>query len=259
MQWHIGIFDAFLFPPMTAHMIPFHLYGVYHIAALAFCAVLMYGLFYWMRRIETPTDVARIEKVFLWALILLNVETTIAEVWNGIWSLAEGLPFHLCDISAWTLIYAMFSRNERAFQAGYFWGMAGGLAGLALPEVYYIDVYYAPFFFWHFLLVAMPLYLVRIVGFRPTHRGLWETLGITAVISAPIGLAVWLIPNANYMFLKRPPQAFAGLAFMVWPWYLLFLFGLGAVIFYLLWLPFAPQTKRIWEANPVRIRLRNRI
>ncbi|MBL7979693.1 MAG: TIGR02206 family membrane protein [Bacteroidetes Order II. Incertae sedis bacterium] len=217
---------------------PFVWYGPYHLIALGltFLFLLIMGLV--ARYYRTPTQQQNMARFLTMAFIGFYGWITTLEVQGGFWSLAEGLPFHLCDISAITLSYAALTRKFWAFEAGYYWGLGGGLAGLLLPELPYEDIYAAPFFFWHALLVATPLYLVLAYDMRPTFRGIFRTLGITAVLAIPIGVAVWLIPNANYMFLGHAPIAAEALGMPIWPYYIPYIGLLGLILFAVLYAPF---------------------
>ncbi|HRK73044.1 MAG TPA: TIGR02206 family membrane protein [Rhodothermales bacterium] len=217
---------------------PFIWYGPYHLTALGLTLSLLLIIGFVAKHYRTPVQQRRIALFLALAFIGFYGWITILEVRGGFWSLAEGLPFHLCDISAITLSYAAITRRFWAFEAGYYWGLGGGLAGLLMPELPYEDIYAAPFFFWHALLVATPCYLVLAYGLRPTFGGIFRTLGITALLALPIGLAVWLIPNANYMFLGHAPIAAEALGMPSWPYYIPYIGLLGLVLFSILYAPF---------------------
>lgn len=223
---------------MLVDVPPFVWYGPYHLTALALSFLFIGALAYLGRSYQTPQQQRLIAQCLVAAFIGFYGWITFLEVQGGFWSLAEGLPFHLCDISAITLSYAALTRKFWAFEAGYFWGLGGGLAGLFMPELAYEDIYAAPFFLWHTLLVATPLYLVIGYGLRPTFGGIFRTLGITALLALPIGFADWLIPNANYMFLGHAPIAADALRMPDWPYYIPYMGVLGLILFTLLYAPF---------------------
>ncbi len=193
------------------------------------------------RQVKTETQRRLGAGVLAAGLILIYVYTAIQELRMGIWSLQEGLPLHLCDVSMFVIAYALVSRNALASELGYYWGVAGGINGLLTPELYFNhpDLYFIPFFAWHTLLVIGPLYLIGTTSFRPTHRGIYRALGWTAVLAVFVGFMDWLV-QANYMFLCRKPL-FGNVAAMMpeWPWYIPLLGGVGLVYFYITYLPFA--------------------
>ena len=47
----------------------------------------------------------------------------------------NALPLNLCDWAQGALIVALLSRNQRAYELGYFWGLGGTLQGVITPDV----------------------------------------------------------------------------------------------------------------------------
>jgi hypothetical integral membrane protein (TIGR02206 family) len=218
---------------------PFVMFGWYHQIAAAWSVASIGAVWVYARFAKAEAAKKRGAWFLAACIVLLYIWITGQEIRTGVWGLKEGLPLHLCDISAWVLFYALLTKQEWAFEAGYYWGLASGIMALLLPEVYFIDIYYAPFFVWHALLIICPMYLMITEGKRPTHSGIYTTLGITALLALPIGLADWLIPHANYMFLSNPPLAAHVLPIPDAPFHIPVIALIGLAVFYLLYAPFA--------------------
>ncbi|MFO0693886.1 MAG: TIGR02206 family membrane protein [Polyangiales bacterium] len=223
-------------------MLPFRPFGVLHATIVLGTFAAAFALYALGR---SPRSEGMRHRIAV-ALALLNgsmyLWTTALELSEGRWTPREGLPFHLCDLSAFVVAHALVTRNPRTFELGYYLGAIGGLAGLALPQVTRIDSYFVPFFTWHALLFVSPVYLVGAYGLRPRLRGIPETLLVTALLALPIG-AIDHALGANYMFLRAKPrgaEAFPG----AWPYYLPLMLAFGGVGLFLLWLPFAREARR---------------
>ncbi len=171
---------------------------------------------------------------------------TIIEVERGYYSVREGLPLHLCDISAIVLGYvairaarapSMPAELEMPAEICFYLGTGGGLAGLFVPQVAPDHATFVPFMAWHAALVGVPAVLVA-HGMQPTLRGLGRAVIVLVFAIAPIVAAANLMIDANYMFLRRPPagtDAFMPSA----PWHVFALFAIGTLVMFATWAPFA--------------------
>jgi len=71
-------------------------------------------------------------------------------------------------------LVALLTRNQRAYELGYFWGLGGTLQGLLTPPLYYDypDLQFIFFFIQHGGVVAALLYLTLGLHMRPAWRSL---------------------------------------------------------------------------------------
>lgn len=76
-------------------------------------------------------------------------------------SLGNALPLNLCDWAQAALIVALLSRNQRAYELGYFWGLGGTLQGVITPDLPsgFPDLQFLLFMLDHAGLIAVVLYL----------------------------------------------------------------------------------------------------
>jgi hypothetical integral membrane protein (TIGR02206 family) len=175
---------------------------------------------------------------------------TAVELSHGIWTLGEGLPLHLCDVTAFAVGFVSLraSRHEslpasleRPAELCFYLCTGGGLAGLLIPQQPPTSPTYVPFLVWHASLVLAPLLLVA-HGMAPTFAGVGRSLAALVALALFVGL-VNLTIDANYMFLMRAPAGTEALLTAA-PFHVLPLLGLGAVTMFAMWLPFRASSLR---------------
>ena len=224
-------------------MKPFVLFSEFH-GIIVLSGLLLLVLTDWYaRKRATQETYNRDVKMFGWTMAIIYLFLSVFKIVQNQWSVQSNLPFHLCDISAWTLVYALYYRNKIAFELGYFWGMSGALLAFCLPTVTQIDWYLIPFFGWHFLLAAAPIYYLQTQKVHPTHRGLW----ISVLLTILTGLTMMLINkllDSNYMFVSKKIEPMSQIGFPEYPLYLFILLPIMIALFYVFWLPF-PYRNRL--------------
>jgi hypothetical integral membrane protein (TIGR02206 family) len=216
-------------------MKPFILYGSIHGMACIIACLLIIGVYRYAGLVHTPQQRRRSSRLFLGIMASIYALLTAAKIAANAWTWQGNLPLHLCDISAWTMIYALFSKRKWAFEAGYYWGLTGGVLAFAVPNVSTLDAYLIPFFGWHALLVAIPLYQIRTDALAPTHIGIYRTMAITIALALPVMYLNSLL-RSNYMFLNEKIAPMSLLGFPEHPYYLFLLIPIGLALWYLWWL-----------------------
>jgi hypothetical integral membrane protein (TIGR02206 family) len=160
---------------------------------------------------------------------------------RGELNLDRSLPMHLCDWAQIALIVALFTRNQFAYELGYFWGLGGTLQGVITPTVFYDfpDLQFIFFFVQHGGVIAALLYLTLGTRLRPTLKSLPRVILASLAYLAVAGLVDWLV-GVNYGFLRAKPLGQNLMTVLApWPWYIpeLVLIGVLSVLIY--YLPFA--------------------
>lgn len=165
-------------------------------------------------------------------------------VLTGPWPVWPGmLPLHLCDVTVWLTAYAAVRRSSEAFSIAYFWGMAGTTMALLTPDVQGLSWNYptVQFFVSHGLVVTT-LLTMAISGMVSLDRTSWWKALIVLHVYAAALAAFNVLFGTNYLYLMSKPSGSTLLdLFGPWPWYLIVADAIGAVLFYLLSLPFARQ------------------
>lgn len=211
----------------------FTLFSAVHIAAIAGSLVFVWLI--WLLGGLVGQRPALRPWVNLGSIVLLAaiyIALTISKILTNQWSVEYNLPLHLCDLSAWTIVYALATRKPAAFEAGFYWGLVGGLMAILLPNLGQIDWYFIPFFIWHAFLIAGPLYMMRADNLWPTSRGLYRSLALVIAIGA-VMMPLNSLLHSNYMFLNESISSFEAMGLPDWPGYLPFLLVMALALFWL--------------------------
>lgn len=219
---------------------PFVPFSLIHITIIVGGILILLAVMYYAKNKATAHTYKR--DVMIYTLLMAGIYflLTITKLLQKEWTIQGNLPLHLCDISAWTLVYALWSKNNLAFQAGYYWGVLGALLAFLLPNITKVDWYMIPFFVWHVLLAAAPLYYIFTQKQYPTQKGLWQTAGLTLAL----GLVIKMINAAldsNYMFVSKRIDAMTWVGLPDYPYYLFMLFPVVIGLYYIFWLPFGKK------------------
>src|SRR5689334_22164824 len=143
-------------------------------------------------------------------------------LWRHELSLGNGLPMNLCDWAEIALIAALLTRNQFAYELGYFWGLGGTLQGVLTPPLYYDfpDPQFIFFFIQHGGVVAALLYLTLGARMRPTWRSLPRVIAASFAYLGAVAMVDWAL-GVNYGFLRAKPLGQNLLTLMSpWPWYI---------------------------------------
>lgn len=213
---------------------PFILFGSAHLVvlALAFLFPVVAGA---VARGHPSCD--RAVRWFLAALLLAEWVGFYLVFWRRGWlDLNNGLPLSLCDWAEAVLIIALLSRNQFAYELGYFWGLSGTLQGLLTPDLAYgfPDVRFLIFMIDHAGIIASLLYLTLGTGLRPTLASLPRVVVASLIYPLVAGAADYAL-GANYGFLHDKGGHASLLTLLApWPWYIgeLVLIGLLSIAVY---------------------------
>lgn len=220
---------------------PFELFSTSHLIALGLVAAWILFLVLGRKRFSPRTrDRLR------WGMAVVLLLNEIAwHAWNagvGKWNIQEMLPLHLCSILVWTSVYMLLTRSQFIYEVAYLLGIAGALQALLTPDLGIYDFphfrYYQTFIS-HGLLIASALYLTVVEGMRPTVRSMGRVL-LYGNLYAAVVFVINLLIGSNYMFIAhKPPTASILDALPPWPYYLLFIEGLGIAFMLIFYAPFA--------------------
>ena len=218
---------------------PFHFFGPSHIAALALTALFSAVLVSLVRR-DPDGGRARMIERSLGALLLaalavytwLELATGDATFWNF-------LPLHLCDMTIFVAIYALFTRQRLASEVLYFWAFSGAVLAIVTPDLG-TEVPGRDYFFYfglHAWVIAAAATLTLGARLRP-RRGapvrVWLMTNAYAGVVAVVDIAF----GQNYMYLAAPPERRSLLDwFGPWPVYILVCEAVTLALFAILYVP----------------------
>lgn len=228
------------------HGAPFQLFGTAHLIALG--VVLAINLLIIVNRKQfTP----QLQKNFRIALaVILLVDEAAWHAWNyftGQWTIQTMLPLHLCSILVFASAYMLLTRNYKIYEFAYFLGIGGALQALLTPDA---GIYGYPHFRFfqviisHGSIVTAAIYMTFVEGYRPTLSSLKRVFIWTNIYMVVVFILNQII-GSNYLFIAHKPET-ASLIDVLgpWPWYILSLEALGAVMCLILYLPFAISDMR---------------
>jgi hypothetical integral membrane protein (TIGR02206 family) len=213
---------------------PFILFGAGHLIALMLSVAVPLLLAAWTRR-NAARD--RIVRLVLAALLIAGwAGWYVMLAARGWLDPGNALPLNLCDWAQAALILALLSRNRRAYELGYFWGLGGTLQGVITPDLAsgFPDIQFLLFMLDHAGLIAALLYLTLGSGLRPVPASLPRVIGASLIYVAIAGAADYAL-GTNYGFLRAKGEHVSLLTFLApWPWYIgeLVAIGLASVAVY---------------------------
>ena len=221
----------------------FQTFGAAHLAALAVAGGVAAGLTLWAKKASSP----KVAPGICWAIAGVLLGNEFVYYGHGLATrplldfARNCLPVHICGVATYLTAWALIrGRDGLAFEAAYFWGLAGTAQALLMPNllVDFPDYRYFQFFIAHGGIVVGVLFALFALGMRPRRGGVLRIFLISNAYVLFAAAVNWLL-GANYMFLCEPPAGVAPYFFLPWPWYIIFVefVGLGLVI--LLALPFA--------------------
>ncbi|CAG7637041.1 TIGR02206 family membrane protein [Paenibacillus allorhizosphaerae] len=225
---------------------PFMMFTPQHIIPLAGIALLILLLYLYRRPLQRDVSVRTIRIALSFILIVFEALLYGWYFYYARFSLEESLPLQLCSISYILTIIVLLFPSYRLYEFLYFAGIGGALQALLTPAAIlsgFPHFTYFYFFVGHGAIVWVALYMTWVHGYRPTWRSIWRVLLILNVLLAVI-VPINRLTGGNYLFVAEKPPGQSLLDYLgPWPWYLLSLEAVAAVIFVLLYLPFVRRKR----------------
>jgi len=217
---------------------PFQLFGTAHLAGLFALLFLNLSLL----PFKKAGEAARARVRLILALVLWGNEIAWHAwvIYHGQWQIQTMLPLHICSLMVWVTGVMLVTRSYRIYEFSYFLGIGGGIQALATPD---LGIYGFPHFRYfqtmlsHGLIVTAPIYMTVVEGFRPT----WISLLKAAFWMNVYALAIYFVNDAigsNFLMVNAKPGVPSLLDLLPeWPWYILWMEGIGVVTFLILFGP----------------------
>ena len=167
-----------------------------------------------------------LRRIFVLLLIFITISQELIDDilrWNvGIWDVAEDLPLHMCGISFFTSTYALYSKNQTAFELSYFWGLAGAFQAIITPDPtrFVMDVSLFWNFLSHGLIILNVLWMIVIDNMRCRVGSYLNAVIITNGILFIISI-VNSILGGNYWFICEKPGGESPFIMGEWPLYII--------------------------------------
>lgn len=221
---------------------PLEMFSTLHIVTLCIIAAVNIALMVWL--ILRKSD--RLNSNFRYTLaVLLILFEVLYEAWSilaGAWSADIYLPLQLCDLTLVLSAILLINKSRFIYEVTYFLGLGGSIQALLTPDLTpysFPHIMFFIFFFTHGAIITAVLYMTLIEGYRPVLKSIWKTFVFTNIYMAIIAV-VNVLTKGNYLFICGKPPTPSLLDILgPWPWYILSLEGIGIVMYFILYAPFA--------------------
>lgn len=228
----------------------FELFGLPHIIAMGII-VLINGVIICFGRCLSSRGRSGVR--YTLAFLLLFAETAW-HVWNlatGQWTIQKLLPLHLCSVLVWLSAVMLLTENYRIYEFAYLLGIAGASQAIITPDAGQYGFPHFRFFqvfVSHGAIVTGAVFMTVVAGYRPFPKSILR-VAVTGNLYMLFVAVVNALIGSNYLFIARKPETASLLDVLPpWPWYILYIEGIGLVMILLLYLPFAV---RDWRARCV--------
>ncbi len=187
-----------------------------HALALAGIAAAAWGFVAAGRRASEPTV---LERTLAWT----NLAIWIAA--HGWWVVppqldwATTLPLQLCHITAVVASLVLLTRRHALRALLYFWGFALSTQALLTPMLTDppTTIWFWAFWAQHGFVIAVAVYDVAVLGFRPSWRDYWLACRMTFLYGLAM-LPVNLTLGANYGFVGNSRPETPSVIDLIGPW-----------------------------------------
>ncbi|MBC3189923.1 TIGR02206 family membrane protein [Pseudonocardia sp. C8] len=197
-------------------------YGATHWWALGVGAVVGVLLVLVARRLRGRPAATTFARGLAVAILAFHIPLQVRRLTPAHWNLEFSLPLQLSDLAWVVAAYALWSGRRWACAATYYWGLTLTPQAMLTPALDAPDFPHVDFVsFWgqHLFLTWVAVVLTWGAGIRPTWRGMWTTLGVTAAWAA-VTVVFNAVAGTNYGFLNRKPDNPSLLDLLgPWPWY----------------------------------------
>jgi hypothetical integral membrane protein (TIGR02206 family) len=226
---------------------PFELFGRPHLIAIGVIVLVNVLIICFGRRLSSRwSSVLRYTIAFF-----LLLGETMWHAWHlatGHWTIQTMLPLHLCSVFVWLSAVMLLTNSYRIYEFAYLLGIAGALQAIMTPDAGQYGFPHFRFFqvfVSHGSIVTAAVYMMVVVGFRPTLRSFLRIAVIANIYMLVVGGINALI-GSNYLFIARKPDTASLLDVLPpWPWYILHIEAIGLLSMSILYLPFA--IRDLWE------------
>ena len=219
----------------------FVMFSTAHILTIIGMFLIIGLLFAWKDKwFTSKIQMLKIERSFALSLVGMDIGYYVWLFQSGRWDASNSLPLELCSISLMLTILLLWTGNKYIYDFVFYAGIGGAIQAIATPvlDMGFPHFRYFHFFYTHISIVLTALYFTWVKGYRPTFKGIIQTM-VALNIFLPIVFAINVQIQGNYMFLRSKPANGSLLDFLgPYPWYILSLEAVAFLLFVCLWLVF---------------------
>ncbi|MGP6173575.1 YwaF family protein [Corynebacterium sp. A21] len=211
------------------------MYGTQHLLVLAFTVIATAAVIPLARRLPD-----RALSAAGWILLVISVVWTVFWLLPGNFDINQSLPFHFSDALRIITAIALITRDHRAIMLSYYWGLTLNLQSIITPDLNYFRYPTLEFILYWFLHISCWLVPFALVWGRG-HRPSWRGFAVAYLLSAgwtTIAFGVNQLTDANYAYTAHAPAGGSALDLLgPWPWYMLSVAVLLAMVWALMTWP----------------------
>jgi hypothetical integral membrane protein (TIGR02206 family) len=220
-------------------MEPLNLLSFSHLFSTLICIlVIIYLPRYFINAAESKRNIFKIALLFL---VIINDGFDfykVAYIFENPWQ--RGLPLHMCDFSAYSILVYLFTKIRIFFVFAFFWGILGAGFALLTPDVIYGFPYfeYIQSHIGHSFILIGVSYALQVDNQKVTASDPFKILAITTILLAAIYVVNSIIGRgANYWYVNFKPE---GDSIMNWmraePYHMIDIYILAVILCYVLYL-----------------------
>ncbi len=186
---------------------PFVLFGTTHFIMLA---LFLLGTFSLCMYVKLGRPHPRFNGWIRWSLFSMLVLSELSyQTWavvNGVWSMADHIPLHLCGIASLIGMITLLTYQPRLIQLIYFIGILPAILALITPDVPfdYHHFRFWKFFIHHMAIAWTSLFLILSTTVRITWRSMIESFVYLLIYAGVVGFVNQQL-GSNYLYLQHPP------------------------------------------------------
>ena len=223
-----------------------------HIMSVLFCIyVIIYLPRYFISAAESKKNIFKIALLFL---VILNDGFDFYKtvyIFENPWQ--QGLPLHMCDFSAYSILAYLFTKIRIFFLFAFFWGVWGAGFALLTPDVIYGFPYfeYIQSHIGHSFILIGVSYALQVDRQKVIRSDPFRILAITTMLLGAIYIInAFIGMGANYWYINFKPE---GDSIMNWmrpePYHMIDIYILAIVLCYLLYFIYYLFNKKTLKNN----------
>lgn len=221
---------------MTALATGFQSYTPEHLLLVGIVLAGSVGMALLGRRLRGTDAEPRFRVGFAIVIPVFTLPLQVLQLLPGDFTMGTSLPFQVCDLAWMLAVYCLLTRNHRATQLLYYWGLVLVALAIITPSLgqTFPDPRYFMFWGMHFVSVWAAVYLTFGLGVRPTWQGFRFSVGVTLVWAVSV-MVFNFAAGTNYGYFNEKPSSATPLdLFGPWPAYvvieMLIILGIFALI-----------------------------
>ena len=199
-----------------------HIFSPLHLKILTSVALFWFFIPFLGMKMK-QSNARKIAYALAFITIFLELYLYVYREMTGLFDPHSNIPIHLCSFAEFAGAFALWKKNQRAFELAFFWSFAACIQALITPDVSsyaLFDTEFNIFFISHGLIILNVIWLLKIDKMKIRSNSLKETFFITNLLLLPVGLIDWLT-NSNYMYLRAKPPVENPFLIGDWPYYIL--------------------------------------